>query len=179
MSSKASMDTSPATAAWLMTRTKPSRSDGSEAAGNIGTVCPAASTFAGAVDRFVRWPVKGSAMRFMTRIGLSDSTNSCHLPVPSPSPSGLPTDSNSEASSVVEARARMETRASPPGDSPASSVPVIVTSAGSSPGLIIRSRLIWLRLLPGLKMATRRRPSSPAAARSCIEVRNPSEGVRI
>ena len=57
---------------------------------------------------------------------------------------------------------------------PASSVPVMATGASAAPQFTSRSRLTWLTLLPGLKVATRYTPSADGA-RSCMLVRNPSD----
>ena len=155
VSSNACTVTSPASAERLMTRTKPCRPSGSEAAGNSGTPCMPASTLPGAVDRFVRCPV-GSCSRLMTITGRSDATRSAHLPVPSPRAPWSPApDSSTSAAKVRAPPAGTETRTSLPGDAPRSSMAVIVTAAACSPAFTSRSRLTCSMLLPGLKISTR------------------------
>ena len=87
----------------------------------------------GAVERLVRCPSR-LRIRLITASGRSDSTLSRHLPAPSPSapsrPSASP-DSSSGAHSLRNAPAgSVSVTASTPAR-PASSVPVMVTSAAS------------------------------------------------
>ena len=166
-SSNARIETSPARPERLTTRTNPCRRFGSDTAGNSGTACEPAPPPSGAVDRFVRCPARLDS-RLIATTGRSDSTTSRHFPEPSPiepdRPSAAP-DSNSAAVYVRDPPAGTVALAPTPGDAPSSSTPAIDTSAASPPGFASRSRLTRLRLLPGLKIATRwRLPSTGAAS---------------
>ena len=89
-------------------------------------------------------------------MGWSDSTRRRHLPAPSPSAPANPSApaSRPAASMVREAPDGTVSATVEPGEAPASSIPVIVTSASSEPGFTSRRPLTWLGLLPGLKIAT-------------------------
>ena len=172
------MRTSPATSERLTTRAKPCRPYASDTGGSRCTRCTPPDSCAGTVERFVRWPV-GLDSRLITHTGTEVSISSRHLPTPSPSDPSRPTATpdSSSADVIVLASPGATSSVTPaPGNTPASSVPRMVTAAGSSPGLTNRSQLSWLALLAGLKVATRYLPTSTGAV-SCISHSAPS-GVR-
>ena len=112
-------------------------------ANTSAAVSPGITLESGAVERFVRCPL-GLESRLITWSDPSDDTSNCHLPDPAPSaplsPSPYPL-SSSRAVNVREAPAGTEKLTVPVDDSPLLSIPSTVTSAGSPPGLMTRSRL--------------------------------------
>ena len=174
-SSTARSVTTPSVSLRLTMRAKPCP-EGESAARKRGTTRAALRLRGpGRDERLVRPPVCVLASRLINTRGWSACTVRRHLPCPSPRrpcrPS--PPDSSSAAVSSRAAPGAKERATSPPGDSPWSSTPRIVTSAASSPMLTRRSRLAWRVLLAGLKVGTRW-PPGPAGTVSCMLVRKPS-----
>ena len=147
-SSTARTEISPPCRELLITRTNPSLS------GSADSTIGASLRFHHApVDRFVRLPV-GLSRRLRTCSRLSDLTHNRHFPAPSPNRPDRRSDpsSSSRAVMVRDARGGRLISIRPSGAAlPRSSMPTITTFAASFLGFTKRSRLTWLRLLPGLK----------------------------